>query len=123
MDEKVAQRIRDFDAEPWIPPRLKKNIKRFGLVALLLMTALALFLWQRHVSAPSPEAICAHKIQLTRAETQKNAHKAAARLIEKLQGKCQESAERRIRLEGKIAYARFARCVMAAKTLSETERC
>lgn len=123
MDEEVAQRIREFDAEPWIPPRLKKGLKRYGLATLLLLAAVGLVLWQRHVSAPSPKQICAHKIELTRAETQKSAHKAAARLIEKLQVKCQESAERRIRLEGKIAYARFARCVMAAKTLSETERC
>lgn len=123
MDERVAEEIRAFDQEPWIPPALLKFLRRAGLALLVTAVIGGTVMWQRYVSAPSPAQICAHKIALTQAETAQNAKAAATKLIEKLKATCVSSAERRIRLEGKVAYAQFARCVFAAKTLAETERC
>lgn len=123
MDPKIAQEIQAFDQEAWIPPAFRKVMRRGGLALLVVAVVVGTVLWQRHVSAPSPQEICEHKIALTRAETAKSAQSAGAKLIEKLQSTCEIAAQRRIRLEGKVAYARFARCVYAAKTLAETEGC
>lgn len=123
MDPSVAEEIRAFDQEPWIPPTVLRFMRRGGLALLVLAVVIGTVMWQRYVSAPSPAQICEHKIALTKAETAQKAKQAAVKLIEKLQATCESSAERRIRLEGKVAYARFARCVIAAKTLADTERC
>lgn len=123
MDPRVAQKIQAFDQEPWIPLAWRRNMKRGALALLVVSSALAVIMWQRYVDAPSPREICEHKIALARAETAQQARKAGAKLIEKLGATCQSAAQRRIRLEGKVAYARFARCVIAANTLEQTERC
>lgn len=94
------------------------------LAVLCVIAAVVIaLLWQRYVSAPSPEAICAHKIELTRKATQDRAQNAGQRLIAKLQQSCVESAKRRIRLEGKIEYAKYARCIAQAQNLDEAEGC
>lgn len=123
MDPSVAEEIRAFDQEPWIPPALLKFMRRSGLALLVLAIVGGTLMWQRYVSAPSPAQICEHKISLTETETAQSAKMAGAKLIAKLKATCESSAERRIRLEGKVAYARYARCVIAAKTLADTERC
>lgn len=123
MDERVAEEIRAFDQEPWIPPALLKFMRRSGLVLLIVSIVIGTVAWQRFVSAPTPAQICEHKIALTRAETAQHAKQAASKLIEKLRATCESSAQRRIRLEGKVSYAEFARCVIAATTLAQTDRC
>ncbi len=77
-------------------------------------------LWFMFVRAPSPEAVCAHKVQLVMSEAQ---GADAGPLVEQLQTTCIQNAQRRIQMRGKIKYANYARCVVEASSLEQAERC
>lgn len=77
-------------------------------------------LWFIFVRAPSPAAICEHKINLVLAEAQ---GADAGPLVDTLRSTCITNAERRIKMRGKIKYANYARCVAAASSLENAERC
>ena len=44
-------------------------------------------------------------------------------MIGQLELKCVSAAERKIQLRGKLVYAKYAKCVMAAGSLMDAERC
>ncbi|MFV8750035.1 hypothetical protein ACNOYE_05765 [Nannocystaceae bacterium ST9] len=93
-----------------------------GLIVSGIAVAIFVFWWVM-VRAPSPQAICKHKIQLVLNEVPQDQQVGADALIMQLELRCVEAAEKKIQFRGKLVYAEYARCVAAAQTLGEAERC
>jgi hypothetical protein len=86
--------------------------------------ALAVFVfWFGWVRAPSPEEVCAHKMELVLATAAPDQREGADALIARLELNCVQAARRKIKLRGKLIWAEYAKCVVAAETLMEAERC
>jgi hypothetical protein len=101
-----------------------KAIARKVAAALSVAIVLAIFVfWLGWVRAPSPQAICEHKVELVLATVGPEQRDGADALIDQLELKCVEAAERKIQMRGKIVYADYAKCVIAATTLAEAENC
>jgi len=97
-------------------------MKIAGIVVSLLVVVLGT-LWMLYVRAPAPEVVCQHKIAITLAEVGDQHGDAAANLLDQLRLQCVKEKRKLVELRGKIVYARQARCIMAATTLSAAERC
>ena len=92
--------------------------------AVLLLLALTLVgLWIAYVSAPEPEVVCEHKIAITVAEAGGQHGPALDNLIDQLKLECVKEKRKLLQLRGKLVYARQAKCIMAAASLSAAERC
>jgi hypothetical protein len=101
-----------------------RAVLRKVVLAVLVMSVVAVIVfWLGWVRAPSPEQICKHKIELVIALAGEDQTEGAEALVGQLEGKCVEAAERKILLRGKIVYADYAKCVMAATTLMDAENC
>jgi hypothetical protein len=98
-------------------------LRKVAVAVLVLSVVAVLVFWLGWVRAPSPEQICKHKIQLVIETVGEDQTEGAEALIGQLEGKCVEAAERKILLRGKIVYADYAKCVMAATSLMDAERC
>lgn len=95
-------------------------------LAAAILTVIALVLaglWLAYVRAPSPHEVCEHKIAITLAEVGDQHVEAKDSLLDHLRLDCVKQREKLLQLRGKIAYARQAKCILAATTLSESERC
>ena len=99
------------------------NASRVASITILTLTALVFAFWFVFVRAPSPTEVCQHKIELVLAEVGADKAEGADVLIDKLQNKCVERAADKIKLRGKLEYAKYARCVVAATSLADAERC
>lgn len=97
-------------------------MKIAATIALVLVAAVAA-LWFAFVRAPAPQVICQHKADILLAEAGGQHDDAVANLLDQYRLGCSKQAENLLRLRGKLVYARHARCVMAATTLSDAERC
>lgn len=101
--------------------------RRWGLwIALGCVLALAgsvLTFWVVYVRAPSPEQVCDHLIELTRAEAGDTAPKAVDAVVRRIETRCVEDKQRIKWQRDKMEYAKYARCVVAAITLADAERC
>jgi hypothetical protein len=97
-------------------------MKIAGVVLLLIALTLA-GLWMAYVRAPAPEAVCEHKIAITLAEAGDQHGPAVDNLLDQLKLQCVKEKHKLLQLRGKIVYARQAKCIMAATTLSDAERC
>ena len=92
--------------------------------AVLLLIALTLAgLWLAYVRAPEPELVCQHKISITLAEAGQQHGEAVDNLLDQLKLQCVKEKRKLLQLRGKLVYARQAKCILAATTLSEAERC
>ena len=98
-------------------------LRKVALAVLAMSVLSILVFWLGWVRAPSPEQVCRHKIELVIATVGEDQTEGAEALIGQLEAKCVEAAERKIRLRGKIVYADYAKCVIAAQTLTDAERC
>jgi hypothetical protein len=98
-------------------------LRKVGLGVLVLSVVAVLVFWLGWVRAPSPEQICKHKIELVIDQVGEDQTEGADALVGQLEAKCVESAERKIKLRGKIVYADYAKCVMASTSLMDAERC
>jgi hypothetical protein len=97
-------------------------MKIAGLVLSVIALVLAA-LWILYVRAPSPQDVCEHKIAITLAEAGDQHADAVGNLLDQLRLQCVKEKQKLLQLRGKIAYARQAKCIMAAETLSAAERC
>jgi hypothetical protein len=101
--------------------------RRWGLwIALGVLGALGggiLTFWLVYVRAPTPERVCGHLIALTRAEAADSAPKAVDAVVQRIEDRCVEDKERIMWQRDKMEYAKYARCVIAAKSLAKAERC
>jgi hypothetical protein len=93
----------------------------WGIFAALVLATIVF--WFGWVRAPSPERICQHKIELVFGTVGAEQREGAEALVSQLELKCVQAANDEIRLSGKLVYAKYAKCVMAATTLDEAERC
>jgi len=97
-------------------------MKIAGLVLMLLALVLG-GLWIAYVSAPEPEQVCEHKIAITLAEAGDQHGPAVDNLLDQLKLQCVKEKRKLLQLRGKIVYARQAKCILAATTLSAAEKC
>jgi hypothetical protein len=101
-----------------------RAVLRKVVIGVLVLSVVAVIVfWLGWVRAPSPEQICKHKIELVIQLAGEDQSEGAEALIGRLEGTCVEAAERKILLRGKIVYAEYAKCVMAATSLMEAENC
>lgn len=96
---------------------------RIALVIGLVLAALAGVFWVMFVVAPPAQEVCQHKSDILVAEAAGAHDEAVERLLDQYRLSCRKQADKILQLRGKPAYARWAKCVMAAKGLSEAERC
>ena len=95
-------------------------------VSVLLLIAGALAAgWFRFVSAPSPDTLCRHIIEVTVAEAGQQGMTSGtqSQLIDRLRDQCVQHKQDKLQLRGRIAYASYARCIMEAETLRAIEDC
>jgi hypothetical protein len=97
-------------------------MKKLLAIALVLVAAVVAF-WLGFVRAPPPQVICQHKADILLAEASGQHDDAVANLLDQYRLGCTKNAENLLRLRGKLAYARHARCVIAATTTNDAERC
>ncbi len=93
----------------------------WGLLALAVVASIVF--WFGWVRAPSPQEICAHKVELVFATVGEDQREGAEALAAQLEVQCVEAAKQKIQMRGKLVYAKYAKCVMAATSLDEAERC
>lgn len=98
-------------------------LRKVVLGVLVLCVVAVIVFWLGWVRAPSPEQICKHKIELVIETVGEDQTEGAEALIGQLEAKCVAAAERKILLRGKLVYAEYAKCVMAAGSLMDAERC
>ncbi len=96
---------------------------KIAVLVLLLLAAVLSGLWIAYVSAPEPETVCDHKIAITVAEAGTQHGGAVENLVDQLRLECVKEKRKLLQLRGKIVYARQAKCIMRATTLSAAERC
>lgn len=101
----------------------REVVRKVVLAFVLLSVVAAVVFWLGWVRAPSPEQICKHKIELVTATVGAEQTEGAEALIAQLEMRCVEAAQRKIQLRGKLVYAEYAKCVMAAQSLTDAERC
>lgn len=89
---------------------------------ILVVIAVVVF-WFGWVRAPGPTEVCKHKIELVTQTAGAEQDEGAGALIGQLEAKCVTKLERKIKMRGKLVYAEYAKCVMAAETLADAERC
>ena len=99
-------------------------MKRFGIASFLFVGTLVL-LWAIFVRAPGPEAVCEHIVEVTlqEASSAEMSVESEASLVSGLQERCIEHKLDKIQLRGRVKYAQYAKCVMAASTLLDVESC
>ena len=111
------------DPEQDVMAGTRTVLRRVSLAVLVLALVSVFVFWLGWVRAPSPEQICRHKIELVIMTVGEEQTEGAEALIGQLEAKCVENAERKIKLRGKLVYAEYAKCVMAAQTLMGAEQC
>lgn len=94
-----------------------------ALISVAVSALAVLVFWLGWVRAPSPEQVCKHKVSLVIATVGEDQTEGADALIGQLEVKCVSAAERKIKLRGKLVWAEYAKCVTAAETLMDAERC
>jgi hypothetical protein len=96
---------------------------KFAAIFVSIFVALIAALWIAFVRAPPPHEVCARKADILRAEAGDDHGDAVERLLDQYRLGCRKQAEALLKLRGKLVYARHAKCVRAARTLSDAERC
>ena len=92
--------------------------------AIVSAVVLSLFLvWFFLLRAPAPEVVCQHLIDVAVREAGDRSPQALESLVDRLRLTCTREKRDLLRLRGKYAYARHAKCVLAATTLSAAEGC
>ncbi len=95
-----------------------------GLSVSAAVAGLAI-LWLAYVRAPGPIEVCAHIIDVTHRESDAVglAPDTQAMLDDSLHQRCLQHKHDKIQLRGRIAWARYAKCVLAAEDLRTIGRC
>ena len=101
------------------PVRRALSIGSLGAVALLFG------LWWAFIRAPGPADVCAHIIDVTMRESGQSelAPESQTAVVDQLRERCMQHKVDKIQLRGRVVWARYARCVMAADTLDGLWRC
>lgn len=99
-------------------------MKRIGL-ALFLFVGTFVVLWAIFVRAPGPQEVCEHIVEVTMTEATAAgmSPESEASLVGGLQERCIKHKLDKMQLRGRVKYAEYAKCVMAATTLLDVESC
>jgi hypothetical protein len=103
--------------------RTKKVVVKIAWGVFAILALATVVFWFGWVRAPAPEAICRHKVELVVGTVGAEQAEGADALVSQLELRCVEGATTKIRMQGKLVYARYAKCVMAASTLDQAEQC
>lgn len=98
--------------------------KAAGLSTSVVIVGIAA-LWFAYVRAPGPVEVCTHIAEVTRRESEAAgiAPDTQATLADALHQRCLQHKYDKIQLRGRIAWARYAKCVVAADDLRAIGRC
>ena len=115
----------DWPAEPGLHPFWAKVLLRGTLIFFGTLAVTLAVLWFMFVAAPGPDEVCERLSELTVEDTRAHGSdvEAAKPLLDRIAKSCVEDKGRIIQLRGKIEYAKYAKCVMAAESLDVAERC
>lgn len=95
---------------------------KLAAIVVTVLLAAVVALWLVFVRAPVSHEVCQRKIDLVLAGAAGHPE-AAASLVDHIRLTCPAQADILLQFRGKPAYARYARCVMAAETFEDAERC
>lgn len=98
---------------------------KIALWIVTLTVAVLVGLWMIYVKAPPPAAVCDHIAEVTMRESAERGMSAdsQASVLGGIQEGCIEHKLDKIQLRGRIKYASYAKCVVAADSLSAIEKC
>ena len=98
---------------------------KIASIVVLVVVALLFSLWWAFVRAPGPEEVCAHIATVTKTEIEASgvSLESEAAVIEGIERGCVQHKLDKIQLRGRIKYAEYAKCVMAAETVSAIGKC
>ena len=104
---------------------MSRTVIRVLSLGMLGMTALLFALWWSYVRAPVPEQICMRVVgvSLQDATDRELSVDTRAKMAEMIEKRCLALEHDRIQLRGRLVYAEHAKCVMAASSLAEINRC
>jgi len=96
----------------------------FGL-SLFVFVATIAALWVLYVRAPGPDVVCEHINAVSLRETAAAGVDAGAQeaVLAAVRDQCIRHKHDKLRLRGRIEWARHAKCVLAANDLATLERC
>ena len=103
--------------------RIRAFMGKVAFATVIVVAIVVVVFWIGWVRAPAPTEVCKHKIELVTATAGAQQDEGAGALIGQLEATCMTKLERKIKLRGKLVYAEYAKCVVAAETLSDAERC
>lgn len=92
---------------------------------VLGLTLLFFVGWWAFIRAPGPVEVCEHIVAVTLREAgdQALSGDSQSRLVETTRQQCIEHTRDKLQLRGRIKYAEYAKCVVAAQTLGEIGHC
>ena len=117
-------------SEPETPERAKPErdyailvlkISGYTFLALLVFVAVSWGVFQTMV--PSPQEVCAKKIELASVDAKNTNTPAFQSMIDRLRTNCVKDKKRRLKLRGQILYWQYASCVLEAETFADAELC
>jgi hypothetical protein len=94
--------------------------------AIVFVVCAALFaVWWGWVRAPPPARVCEHVVEVTLQDTAGGqlAPETRARLLEATQQQCEKRAFDKLQLRGRLKYAQWAKCLMAADDVAALGGC
>lgn len=102
-------------------PALRRALAAGSLAAVGLVFAL----WFVYVRAPGPHDVCRHIIEVTMRESadQGVGGDGQNAVVSQLEERCVQQKLDKIQLRGRVVWARYAKCVMAASDLDTVFRC
>jgi nicotinamide riboside kinase len=98
---------------------------RIASVILLLVVASLFAFWWGWVRAPTPPAVCEHIVTLMAKESAAEAIdvQTQARLIQATSEQCMTRAYDKLKLRGRLGYAKWAKCTAGAASVADSGRC
>src|SRR5690554_6490715 len=102
---------------------MTKRVAKIAWAVFALLLVGTVVFWFVRVRAPDPAAICKHKVELVFQTAGPDQGEGAEALVGQLEVNCIEATQRKIQLRGKLVYAEYAKCVMAASSLADAENC
>jgi hypothetical protein len=102
-------------------PALRRALMAGSVAALGLLFGL----WFAFVRAPGPQDVCRHIIEVTMRESadQGVGGDGQDAVISQLQDRCVQQKVDKVQLRGRVVWAKYAKCVMAANDLDAIWRC
>ena len=93
---------------------------RIASIAFLVIVVFGFVVWWGFLRAPAPAALCEHVVAVTMADTAEQglAPETRAALVSATQTQCEQRAADKLKLRGRIKYAKWAKCMMAAEDVA-----